>query len=60
MEMQKSKELEGVTFKPNLNPKSKKMVSSQSRLPIDQRGLVKGQTKTEYPLRYGMTRGSGK
>lgn len=36
------------------------MVSSQSRLPIDQRGLVKGQTKTEYPFRPSLTRGVGK
>ena len=43
--MKKSKELEGVTFKPTLNPKSKKMAASQNRLPIDQRGLMKDRSK---------------
>ena len=41
LEIQKTKELEGVTFTPSLNSKSKKLVSSQNRLPIDQRGLIK-------------------
>jgi hypothetical protein len=33
--------LEGFTFQPSLNPKSKKMVISHPRLPIEQRGLIK-------------------
>lgn len=48
LEMQQSKELEGVTFKPLLNSKSKLMVASQNRLPIEQRGLMKKPVKAEY------------
>lgn len=48
LELQQSKELEGATFKPLLNTKSKKMVASQSRLPIEQRGLMKKPVKPEY------------
>lgn len=41
LEIKQSKELEGITFQPILNPKSKKMASSHQRLPIEQRGLIK-------------------
>lgn len=57
MEIKKSKELEGITFQPMLNSKSKKMVSSHQRLPIEQRGLIKAkkltESKIEEPKTYG-------
>lgn len=48
LELQLSKQLEGATFKPLLNSKSKMMVASQNRLPIEQRGLMKKPVKAEY------------
>lgn len=48
LEQQKLKEMEGATFKPTLNNKSKKMVSSHNRLPIEQRGLLKKKSTEQY------------
>jgi hypothetical protein len=56
LEQQQSKELEGVTFKPALNTKSKKMVASQNRLPIDQRGLMKPKAEKDYSFRPTLTK----
>ena len=53
---QKSKELDGATFKPLINSKSQKMVASQCRLPIEQRGLVKKNVKPEYTFAPNLTK----
>jgi len=48
LEEEKRKEIEGFTFKPNLNNNSKKIIAEKNRLPIDQRGLVKKKVNLDY------------
>jgi len=51
-EAETKKEIEGATFKPNINNKSKKMMLQQFRLPIDQRGLLKKKISHDSSFTY--------